>query len=131
MITLDYIFSSILLRLLSCELSARSHLRIISFISSGGHYWVARIKRNENCPVNGVITTESECVVAAAQLGLTYFNHATDNRRPAGCYTWLLEGTKATYFNKIVDTSSTFPESDTAGICRSGSTDYSFESDIF
>ena len=59
--------------------------------------------------------------MAAGQLGLTYFNNATMYQRPAGCYTWLLPGTKATYFNNIIDTLSTFPESNTAGICRSGS----------
>ena len=86
---------------------------------------MARGTKNENCPINGVITTESECVIAAAELGLTYYNHATNNRRPAGCYTWLdgdmLHGSRATYFNKITETLATSPQLDTAGICRAGS----------
>ena len=78
-----------------------------------------KMTKNENCPINGVITTESECVVAAYQLGLKYHNHAMNIKRPAGCYTWL-DGSDATYFNAIIDTSRTFPELNTAGICRPG-----------
>ena len=81
---------------------------------------MARRTKNEDCPINGVITTASECVIAAQQLGLTYHNEATMYERPAGCYTWM-DGSNAAYFNSIIDSETTFPESDTAGICRAGS----------
>ena len=98
-------------------------LDIISHIFVGDSYWVAA--KNKNCPINGIVTTESECIQATAQLGLKYQNDLRANYNPPGCFTWL-EGSRYTYFNGIIDPSS-ITSTDyriTAGICRSGSIDY-------
>ena len=81
-------------------------------------YWLAA--NNEDCPISELITTESECTVAAEKLGIIYAKAVEKYIRPAGCYT-IFEGTSAAYFNKIIDPSSTSPDSSSAGICRSGS----------
>jgi hypothetical protein len=97
---------------------------IIPFTSAELAYYVGT--KNEDCPVNKIIISERECISAAAELGLTYRtlkNGTKTYQRPAGCYTdhySLKNSTKDTFFNAVIDPSSTTPTDGTAGVCRSG-----------
>jgi hypothetical protein len=92
---------------------------IISYQSAGKTYYVS--EENTDCPIQEIIKTESECIVAAAQQGLKYHSEVTRTTIPAGCYTWLHAGSKVAHFNNVLDPSSTTPSYKAAGICRSGS----------
>ena len=91
-----------------------------SFISADEAYYVAAM--SYDCPLKLVIKNENECIRAATKLGLSYFRiiGITEYERPAGCYTYKDHDNKATYFNTVIEISSTTPSADTAGVCRSG-----------
>ena len=44
-------------------------------------------KKNENCPIGRVITTEEECTEASWQLGIKYENELKKVDYPVGCHT--------------------------------------------
>ena len=69
------------------------------------------------CPDSQLVTTESECKVAADSLGLDYYRITrNDTSLPAGCY-WHKAG--YSNFNKIIDPSKTKLTSfgSSGGIC--------------
>ena len=87
-------------------------------MSAGGDYWLTAEK--EDCPINLVITTETECIEASAQLGWEYDRLVKRKDRPAGCYTFFT-GSKVSAFNSVTDPLLTSPVKDTVGICKPGS----------
>ena len=89
-----------------------------SFISADEAYYVAAM--SNDCPLKLVIKNENECIRAATKLGLSYQYDVTGYDRPAGCYTFKDHDSNKTYFNTVIETSSTTPSADTAGVCRSG-----------
>ena len=74
----------------------------------------------ENCPIDRIISTEGECKAVSVYLGLRY--GGTRNldlaSKPAGCYWTNTES----YFNTVVDTYQTSPESfgSRGGVCFKG-----------
>ena len=91
-------------------------------MSAGGDYWLTAEK--EDCPINLVITTETECIEASAQLGWEYDRLVKRKDRPAGCYTFKSEVrkvSKVSAFNSVTDPLLTSPVKDTVGICKPGS----------
>ena len=84
-------------------------------------------EKNQDCPTNEIIKTESECVIAAEQQGLqidTTVGIGPFSERPAGCYKWSHNGTKGASFNTILDPSSTSPKHNSAGLCKKGNIVY-------
>ena len=77
-------------------------------------YWVA--EENANCPADQAITTKSECIVAAAAVGLMMKTSVEDVKSPAGCY----KISSFAYFNNITDPESTTVKNNRAGICSQG-----------
>ena len=84
--------------------------------------------KNQDCPLNEVIKTASECVIAAEEQGLqidTSVGIGPFSERPAGCYKWNgFNGTKGASFNTILDPSSTSPMHNSAGLCKKGNIVY-------
>ena len=76
---------------------------LIHFIGFSYNYRKSPI--GKYCPDNQLITTESECKVAADSLGLDYYRITRkDTSLPAGCY-WHKAG--YSNFNEIIDPSKT------------------------
>ena len=71
-------------------------------------------EKGQDCTVNSIVCTESECKKAATQLQLTYDTARRDKYSPAGCYRWY----DTVYFNQITNPSLTDPSTITAGICK-------------
>ena len=68
----------------------------------------------QDCTVNSIVYTESECKKAATQLQLTYDTARRDPYSPAGCY----RRYDTAYFNQIINPSLTDPSTIKAGICK-------------
>ena len=66
------------------------------------------------CPLETLVSTENECLLAANEIGGTYKNDVTREDRPVGCY-WSLE---KVYFNSILDASVTSITGNRGGVCR-------------
>ena len=91
------------------------------FYTNGGTYWIA--EKRTNCPINEIIDTESECIVAAAQQSLQYKNVESQGGLPAGCFTWLKGSSKQVYFNNITEiTPISLDYYRTSGLCKTGNT---------
>ena len=73
---------------------------------------------NEDCPIQNVIETEVECIVAGKQQGGDYQWSGSYVNMPAGCFMYVASGN--TYFNTNIDPSSTSPSNGAAGLCVAG-----------
>ena len=79
-----------------------------------GSYWIT--EKGENCPVDLVVRGKPSCRDAAVALGKEHSSAYYDESWfPAGCFTT----NSGIFFNHKLDPSSTSPDSDSAGICRS------------
>ena len=71
----------------------------------------------KNCVLDDIVTTEAECKVAIARLGIQYQSSSPWFIRPAGCF---YHGNRG-YFNQLTDPSATNPPddlSDMGGVCQ-------------
>ena len=80
-------------------------------------------KKNENCPIGRIITTEEECKEASWQLGIEYENELKDVNYPVGCY-W--KSDSSSYLNTQLEPSTSAPGNikNHSGICKKGMTIY-------
>ena len=80
-------------------------------------------KKNENCPMGRIITTEEECKEASWQLGIKYENELKDVNYPVGCYS---KSDSSSYLNSQLEPSMSAPENikNHSGICKKGMTIY-------
>ena len=73
----------------------------------------------QDCPLNTIVETASECENAATQLQIRYAGNASQFRiaheLPAGCFS-AFDGRRV-YFNAVINPVETLPEDDVAGIC--------------
>ena len=98
-------------------------LLYIFYILNTG-FWVAEL--GENCPVDQVVDTPSECKKALAQLGMKYLEFSsgkpyTSSTRAAGCFSYA--SGEAGRFNTVTNpasASATGSTPHTAGICAPG-----------
>ena len=76
-----------------------------------------RTNNAKNCPLSGIVVTETECKEAANQLAITYYDVWTGNGLPAGGFQF---DKSLIYFNTIVDPSATslYSSSPAGAICR-------------
>ena len=77
--------------------------------------WCSPYPIGHNCPKNTIIDTEEGCKRAAMSLGLHYMVALYEPKFAAGCYSIQND----VWFNTIIDTSLTNPESVllTGGVC--------------
>ena len=81
-------------------------------------------KKNENCPIGRVITTEEECKEASWQLGIGYEKELKDVNYPVGCYS---KSDSSSYLNTHPYIPYAFPSTwatrnfeNHSGICKKG-----------
>ena len=71
-----------------------------------------------DCSSETLVSTESECEIAANQVGFEYKKDLTRDDRPMGCY-WYRGSTDKVYFNTLLERpSDTSIGGDRGGLCK-------------
>ena len=70
-----------------------------------------------DCSSETLVSTESECEIAASQVGYEYKNDLTRDDRPIGCY-WYHGSSNKVYFNTILDSTATSFSDNRGGLCK-------------
>ena len=74
-----------------------------------------------NCPSGSVTETESKCIEAGSQLGMSFGSATTLSTNPAGCYNHINDHVD---FNRIIDPSLTSPTRGLNGVCSVAGTEH-------
>ena len=82
--------------------------------------------KNENCPIDSIITTQEECKEASLQLEIKYENELKDVDYPVGCNS---KPDSSSYLNTQLGPTTSTPENfeNHSGICKKGIRIYFFE----
>ena len=71
-----------------------------------------------DCSTKTLVSTESDCEMAANQVGYEYKNDLTRDDRPMGCY-WSHGSSNQVYFNNLLERpSDTSIGGDRGGLCK-------------
>ena len=95
---------------------------MILFISAKVKYWQSTnavqndVQKSTSCPVNAMIETERECIVAADVKGLYYVGNLREADKLTGCYNQYGK----VYFNGINNFKSVVPYYKAFGLCKEG-----------